>query len=213
MTTHGDTMTTMCGTPEYVAPEILFSSTNSTKEADGYGVEVDMWSAGALLYILLSGTLAFKQSNKALLYQSIRKGNFTFTPEERWKNVSDLAKDLIKKLMEVDPKKRLTVDQALVHPWVTNNLQQNLPLGICDALQFTMSKGSLSYNVLDFEEVELETTEESDPANRTPQNNDVHSPDYLNGDKEEYEKIVEGNSLKRPLQNPEEPDTKRQKLE
>ena len=180
MTTHhGDTMTTMCGTPEYVAPEILFSSKNSNTQADGYGVEVDMWSAGALLYILLSGTLAFQQENKVLLYDSIRKGNFSFTPEERWSNVSEGAKDLIKKLITVDPQQRLTVDQALAHHWFDNEKEVNTELDIQDALQFTMSQGSLSYNVLDFDEVVLDNSEEDDEANRTPHpfGEDVNSPE------------------------------------
>jgi len=214
MTTHhGRTMTTMCGTPEYVAPEILFSSTNSTKEADGYGVEVDMWSVGALLYILLSGTLAFHAPTKVLLYHAIRKGKFSF-PEERWKNVSDSAKDLITKLIVVDAKKRLTVNEALCHPWISGDSEkQSSPLEIQDALKFTMSQGSLSYNVLDFEEVEVEVREE-DSANRTPRNLDaVSSPDIneveQNGN-EQLSSLLEKRSLSDDtnIPSPKRPKTK-----
>jgi serine/threonine protein kinase len=151
----------MCGTPEYVAPEILFPVPQSSQSQDGYGVEVDMWSAGVLLYILLSGKLAFQQPNKKRLYDSIRAGQFSFTPLDRWKNVSLEAQDLIRKLIEVNPRKRYTVKQALKHPWIVDE-------DIQEELRRTLSQGGLSFNVLDYEELEGISSEGGTPA-QSPQ--------------------------------------------
>lgn len=95
-----------CGTPGYMAPEII----NNTS----YSTSVDMWSSGVVLYILLSGLMPFNAKCSDLVVS----GSFTF-PEPYWSTVSDNSKDLIRKLLEVDPMKRLTADQALMHPWLT----------------------------------------------------------------------------------------------
>ena len=153
-------MTTICGTPEYVAPEVLNKLHKKTvnnnhpnkEESDGYGIEVDMWSAGVCLYILLSGCQAFEQApgqDKETFYNLVRSGSFQFTPVSRWLQVSAQAKDLIKKLIEVNPKKRLNVDQALAHPWIVSNdssKQQDIPLNFQNDLVKTLSarKASLS---------------------------------------------------------------------
>jgi len=208
MVTQQGLMTTMCGTPEYVAPEILFGSKNVT----GYGIEVDMWSAGVLLYILLSGTLAFHQQNKTLLYQSIRRGAFSFSPEERWVNVSQQAKDLIRKLIEVDPEKRYTVDQALNDVWVKNGPIENGPLlDIHSQLQETLSQPSISFNILDFfETVELENTSE-DEVPQTPLQEGENEELTVNQPKEETT-LLKKRSL--PEQDPEDtPDAKKAKYE
>jgi len=105
-----DAMRTPCGTPGYVAPEIL-----SDKE---YGKEVDMWSIGVILYILLCGFPPFYDNTGNLrnLYSQIKKGAFQF-PSPYWDNISEGAKDLIKRLLTVDPRKRYTGPQVLAHPW------------------------------------------------------------------------------------------------
>lgn len=106
-----DAMRTPCGTPGYVAPEIL-----SDKE---YGKEVDMWSVGVILYILLCGFPPFYDNSGNLrnLYSQIKKGQFSF-PSPYWDHISDGAKDLIKRLLTVNPKKRYTGKQVLAHSWV-----------------------------------------------------------------------------------------------
>lgn len=106
-----DAMRTPCGTPGYVAPEIL-----SDKE---YGKEVDMWSLGVILYILLCGFPPFYDNSGNLrnLYSQIKKGRFSF-PSPYWDNISDGAKDLIKRLLTVNPKRRYDGDQVLKHPWI-----------------------------------------------------------------------------------------------
>jgi len=105
-------LTTACGTPGYVAPEVL--------RQKGYGKEVDMWSVGVITYILLCGYPPFYDEDQASLFETIIRGHFEFHAEY-WGGVSESAKDLIRKLLTVDPKKRLTAKEALQHPWVSGN--------------------------------------------------------------------------------------------
>lgn len=101
--------TTACGTPGYVAPEIL--------NGKGYGREVDYWSIGIVLYILLCGFPPFYEEDNAALFEQIKSGSFEF-PSPYWDEISDMAKDLITKLLDVDPTKRLDANQIMEHPWI-----------------------------------------------------------------------------------------------
>lgn len=104
-------MKTVCGTPGYCAPEILHGSP--------YGPEVDMWSVGVITYILLCGFEPFYDARgEQYMYSRILNCDFEFM-SPWWDEISLNAKDLVKKLIVLDPKKRLTVSQALQHPWVT----------------------------------------------------------------------------------------------
>uniref|UniRef100_A0A803KAX3 Calcium/calmodulin-dependent protein kinase type IV n=1 Tax=Xenopus tropicalis TaxID=8364 RepID=A0A803KAX3_XENTR len=104
-------MKTVCGTPGYCAPEILFGSP--------YGPEVDMWSVGIITYILLCGFEPFfDPRGDQYMYSKILNCDFEFV-SPWWDEISLNAKDLVKKLIVLDPKKRMTVSQALQHPWVT----------------------------------------------------------------------------------------------
>uniref|UniRef100_A0A8C2N0B1 non-specific serine/threonine protein kinase n=1 Tax=Cricetulus griseus TaxID=10029 RepID=A0A8C2N0B1_CRIGR len=102
---------TVCGTPTYVAPEILSEK--------GYGLEVDMWAAGVILYILLCGFPPFRspERDQDELFNIIQLGQFEFLAPY-WDNISDAAKDLVRHLLVVDPKKRYTAHQVLQHPWI-----------------------------------------------------------------------------------------------
>lgn len=102
-------LSTQCGTPGYVAPEIL--------KGDKYGLAVDMWSIGVITYILLGGYPPFHDDNQATLYKKIKSGDFVFHPEY-WDPVSKEAKDLITRMLTVDYEKRLTAKDALNHPWI-----------------------------------------------------------------------------------------------
>ncbi|VTJ70241.1 Hypothetical predicted protein [Marmota monax] len=117
---------TVCGTPTYVAPEILSEK--------GYGLEVDMWAAGVILYILLCGFPPFRspERDQDELFNIIQLGHFEFLAPY-WDNISDAAKDLVSRLLVVDPKKRYTAHQVLQHPWIetvgktsTVNLQKEV---------------------------------------------------------------------------------------
>eukprot|EP00977_Amphora_coffeiformis_P005764 scaffold1221_cov207-Amphora_coffeaeformis.AAC.23 len=106
--------TTMCGTPSYVAPEILLAATRGP-----YHVPCDMWSLGVIVYILLGGYSPFGDGHdEGELFRTITSGSFEFH-NEYWDPVSDSAKDFIQKLLTVDPNERLTAHQALQHAWLT----------------------------------------------------------------------------------------------
>uniref|UniRef100_A0A6I8MY27 Calcium/calmodulin-dependent protein kinase type IV n=1 Tax=Ornithorhynchus anatinus TaxID=9258 RepID=A0A6I8MY27_ORNAN len=105
------TMKTICGTPGYCAPEILHGGP--------YGPEVDMWSVGVITYILLCGFEPFFDARgDQYMYSRILNCDYEFI-SPWWDEVSLNAKDLVQKLIVLDPQKRLTVHQALEHPWVT----------------------------------------------------------------------------------------------
>ena len=117
-----------CGTPMYMAPEIILSNEN-----DGYkGFPVDIWSSGITLYIMLSGTLPFNLKSK-----NNKKENISFNGNKRYnntylqnqiisvkpreiENISEEAKDLLKGILNKNPEKRLTCNQILNHPWLKN---------------------------------------------------------------------------------------------
>lgn len=112
---------TACGTPSYVAPEIL--------KGGNYGLEVDMWSCGVILYVLLCGFPPFYADNDAELYELIKSGSYSF-PNPYWGDISQSAKDLIQKLLVVDPSKRMSSIQALLHPFITNYRSLSFNRGI-----------------------------------------------------------------------------------
>uniref|UniRef100_A0A673YQ26 Si:ch73-60h1.1 n=1 Tax=Salmo trutta TaxID=8032 RepID=A0A673YQ26_SALTR len=104
------TMKTVCGTPGYCAPEIL--------RGNAYGPEVDMWSVGVILYILLCGFEPFfDPRGDQYMYSRILNCDYEFV-SPWWDEVSLNAKDLVSKLIVQDHHKRLTVKEALEHPWV-----------------------------------------------------------------------------------------------
>jgi len=103
-------MQTACGTPGYVAPEVL--------NATGYDKEVDMWSIGVITYILLCGFPPFYGNPMPKLFEQILSGSFDY-PADYWEHVSDDAIDFINHLLVVDRKERFTADQALAHPWLS----------------------------------------------------------------------------------------------
>ncbi|GMI09643.1 hypothetical protein TrVE_jg9701 [Triparma verrucosa] len=100
---------TACGTPGYVAPEIL--------KGKDYGKEVDMWSLGVILYILLCGFPPFYEEHTPELFKVIKRGEYDF-PSPYWDEVGDSAKDLINKLLVVEPSQRYTAAQVFSHPWM-----------------------------------------------------------------------------------------------
>jgi 5'-AMP-activated protein kinase catalytic alpha subunit len=101
----GEIIKHQCGTPAYIAPEILRN--------EGYeGFGVDVWSAGVVLYAMLSGTVPFKANNMNELHELIMGGSFSMI-----KDISEEAVSLLNGMLEVDPGKRLTVEQVLSHKW------------------------------------------------------------------------------------------------
>lgn len=101
----------MYGTPFFVAPEVI--------RAETYTPAVDIWSLGVLAYNMLSGKLPFDGNNIKEVLRRVRTGKYSF-PAAEWDDISHDAKDFIRGLLELDPKKRLTAREALEHPWLTS---------------------------------------------------------------------------------------------
>jgi serine/threonine protein kinase len=100
---------TACGTPGYVAPEIL--------RGDKYGAEVDVWSMGVICYVLLAGYPPFYDEDQKRLFKKIKEGRYHFH-EDYWANTSPEAIHMIQQMLCVDQSKRWTADQLLEHPWM-----------------------------------------------------------------------------------------------
>ncbi|KAM7426213.1 Checkpoint kinase 2 [Porites harrisoni] len=109
-------MKTLCGTPSYLAPEVLL-----TCGTGGYSKAVDLWSLGVILFICLAGYPPFSEEiKKYTLNDQIINGRYSF-PAQYWKTVSSQAIDLVKKMLTVDPDSRITVEEALQHPWISDD--------------------------------------------------------------------------------------------
>ncbi|CAN4113917.1 unnamed protein product [Withania somnifera] len=103
----GEIFTDVVGSPYYVAPEVLRKH---------YGQECDIWSAGVIIYILLSGVPPSGKTEQGIFEQVLR-GELDFVSEP-WPSITESAKDLVRKMLVRDPKKRLTAHEVLCHPWV-----------------------------------------------------------------------------------------------
>ena len=98
---------TMCGTPGYVAPEIL--------RKERYGTKADMWSMGVIVFILMGGYPPFHSDNLRELLRLTKAGKFEFDPEY-WGEISTGAKDMISSMLDTDPEKRASAEDILGHP-------------------------------------------------------------------------------------------------
>jgi len=109
-------LTGLCGTPDYVAPEVLtwYEDDDNGKP---YGKGSDLWSLGVLLYVILSGCSPFTADDEEQLLKQVAEAKYEFH-ENEWRTVSDHAKDLIRRLLVVDPLQRMSKEQLLVHPWL-----------------------------------------------------------------------------------------------
>uniref|UniRef100_A0A5F8GAY0 Death-associated protein kinase 1 n=1 Tax=Monodelphis domestica TaxID=13616 RepID=A0A5F8GAY0_MONDO len=105
----GNEFKNIFGTPEFVAPEIV--------NYEPLGLEADMWSIGVITYILLSGASPFLGDTKQETLANVSAVNYEFE-EEFFSNTSALAKDFIRRLLVKDPKKRMTIQDSLQHPWI-----------------------------------------------------------------------------------------------
>ncbi|XP_029101901.1 calcium/calmodulin-dependent protein kinase type 1D-like isoform X1 [Scleropages formosus] len=109
-------MSTACGTPGYVAPEVLAQKP--------YSKAVDCWSIGVITYILLCGYPPFYEETETRLFSKIMKAQYEFD-SPFWDDISDSAKDFIRNMMQKNPKMRYAPDQALRHPWIIGETARN----------------------------------------------------------------------------------------
>lgn len=109
----GGALKKACGTPNYVSPEMLHQRE--------YDSQIDMWSIGVILYILLCGFPPFSHQNKRELYKLIKKGVYSF-PRPYWDTVSEEAKDCVRKLLCTDPTVRLNATRLLGHDWISGKI-------------------------------------------------------------------------------------------
>ncbi|XP_062950120.1 serine/threonine-protein kinase 33 isoform X3 [Cynocephalus volans] len=105
------TLQTTCGTPIYMAPEVI--------NAHDYSQQCDIWSIGVIMYILLCGEPPFLASSEEKLFELIRKGELRFE-NPVWDSISDCAKSVLKQLMKVDPAHRITAKELLDNQWLTS---------------------------------------------------------------------------------------------
>ncbi|KAI1887449.1 hypothetical protein AGOR_G00190410 [Albula goreensis] len=121
---------TVCGTPTYVAPEIIAES--------GYGLKVDIWAAGVITYILLCGFPPFRSENNQQedLFDQILVGRLEF-PSPYWDNITDSAKELIGQMLQVNVEARYTAEEVLSHPWVTDDavMENNMKMEVTGKLK------------------------------------------------------------------------------
>ncbi|XP_070340615.1 phosphorylase b kinase gamma catalytic chain, skeletal muscle/heart isoform isoform X3 [Equus asinus] len=110
----GEKLREVCGTPSYLAPEIIECSMND--DHPGYGKEVDMWSTGVIMYTLLAGSPPFWHRKQMLMLRMIMSGNYQFGSPE-WDDYSDTVKDLVSRFLVVSPQGRCSAEEALAHPF------------------------------------------------------------------------------------------------
>ncbi|XP_075043720.1 serine/threonine-protein kinase 33 [Mixophyes fleayi] len=156
-----------CGTPIYMAPEVI--------NAHDYSQQCDIWGIGVIMYMLLSGNPPFMGTSEEKLFQHIKKGKLKFS-DVLWETVSDAAKDVLQKLLRVDPADRITANELLDHPWLTG--ETNIVQRPSNVLEMMKSWKDSDDQDEELNGVFREQTAASDTAD------DRTSPDSSNGTSE-----------------------------
>merc|ERR1712070_367987 len=112
---NGPSMSTIVGTPYYISPDVLRRK---------YDRSCDLWSVGVISYILLCGYPPFNGSDNKEVYDAVRRGRYRF-PSADWNHTSRESRDFVRRLLQKDPRKRMTVEEALNHPWIVYNVNNN----------------------------------------------------------------------------------------
>ncbi len=118
----GDKKNTVCGTPNYLAPEVILKNNDQVE----YSYEVDYWAVGVILYVLLCGRPPFESQDVAQTYKKITVGRITF-PEDL--ELHPFAKSFIQECLTVDPRQRMNLSEMLKHNFLTASaLPNHLPV-------------------------------------------------------------------------------------
>ena len=156
-----------CGTPAYIAPEVV--------AGEGYeGFPVDLWSSGVVLYSLLMGSIPFKAQNINELQGLIMSGNYKKTT-----GISKNANDLLNKLLEINPKKRINVEEALNHPWFSDNNNDNTDSLFTKAELILLSKNNADYRSCPNEEIIENFTIENLDTNKFNKNKNNKTKSFI----------------------------------
>ncbi|XP_031700744.1 calcium/calmodulin-dependent protein kinase IGb isoform X2 [Anarrhichthys ocellatus] len=138
---NNDIMSTACGTPGYVAPEVLAQKP--------YSKAVDCWSIGVITYILLCGYPPFYEESETRLFSKIMKAQYEFD-SPFWDDISESAKDFIRNMMQKNPSMRYSTDLALLHPWIIGKTARSQDIYYSVSVQiqknFAKSKWKQAYN-------------------------------------------------------------------
>ena len=116
----GERKKTICGTPNYIAPEILEGKA-------GHSYEVDIWSLGVIIYTLIIGKPPYETPDVKTTYKKIRMNNYNFPDHVP---ITDNARNLITKILNLDPLKRPSLDEILNHPFLlpVHSIPKSMPL-------------------------------------------------------------------------------------
>lgn len=120
VTFDGEKRRTICGTPNYIAPEVLSSKI-------GHSFEVDLWSLGVIAYTMMFGRPPFETRDVKVTYRKIRHNNYTFPTHVQ---ISDSGKDFVRSLLRTDPHKRLDLDKIMAHDFFAMDYPERLPLSM-----------------------------------------------------------------------------------
>ena len=170
ITDNNELLYEQCGTPAYIAPEVL--------AGEGYcGFPVDIWSSGVVLYSLLMGNIPFKSQNLNELQGLIMSGNY-----KRIEGISKNGKDLLDKLLEINPNKRISADEALNHPWFleNNDIDDNKSLNLFTKAELILlSKNNTDYRNCKKEDIIENFTIENLDTNKFNENKNNKTKSFI----------------------------------
>ena len=165
---NNEILSEQCGTPAYIAPEVV--------SGEGYsGFPVDIWSSGVVLYSLLMGSIPFKAQNLNELQGLIMSGNY-----KQIEGISKNASDLLCKLLEINPNKRINVDEALNHPWFSENIDEDNKYSLfTKAEQILLAKNNVDFRNCQMEEIKENFTLDNLDTNKFNENINIKTKSFI----------------------------------